>query len=96
MANKQGRSDKLPRNRKKTLGMTLIIIGMSGFVLCLLWFFCGSRTSDFEIYIGTYIVLLLTVVFFLISTTGGILFWGGDNEDRRQSKLNKAIDSQSK
>ncbi|MFA5056285.1 MAG: hypothetical protein WC562_09010 [Dehalococcoidia bacterium] len=84
------------RNRKKTVGVILMIVGVFGFILCLIWFFCGHRNSDAEIYIGTYIILLFMVVFFLVSMTGGILFWVGDNEDRRQSKLNKAVDSQSK
>lgn len=84
------------RNRKKTVGVILMIVGVFGFILCLIWFFCGYRNSDAEIYIGTYIILLFMVVFFLVSMTGGILFWVGDNEDRRQSKLNKAVDSQSK
>lgn len=98
MANERSVPNNTVRNKKKIVGVILMVIGIGGFIFSYILFFLEvgvSYGSDFGYYLGHYIGLVLLVLSFLLAVLGGIVFLVGDNEERRRRKHPTAGDSQS-
>jgi heme/copper-type cytochrome/quinol oxidase subunit 4 len=81
-------------NNKKTAGIILLVIGITGFILSLIITVVAGTMILEEALTPIFIGVFVLVVAFLVAITGVILFSNGLREERKRSKCHEAPNSQ--